>query len=92
VTSARSAGPGVGRVIVRPFREAGPSRTARQPGLPPFLRGRDAEVFTRPALERAAADATEAYERAHVTIHLYEHPERYRLLGVTSDVDRAEWR
>jgi spore coat polysaccharide biosynthesis protein SpsF len=85
--------PGVSGEIVRRFREADPPVDYASNKIPQsFPRGLDTEVFTRAALERAAADATEAYERAHVTIHLYEHPERYRLLGVTSDVDRAEWR
>jgi len=57
-----------------------------------FPRGLDTEVFTRSALERAAARAAQPYERAHVTIHMYEHPDEFRLLSVTSDVDRADWR
>lgn len=85
--------PGVSGEIVRRFREADPPVDYASNKIPQsFPRGLDTEVFTRAALERAAADATEAYERAHVTIHLYEHPERYRLLGVRSDVDRADWR
>jgi spore coat polysaccharide biosynthesis protein SpsF len=54
--------------------------------------GLDTEIFSREALERAWRQATEAYERAHVTIHIYQHPEQFRLLSVTSDVDRSDWR
>ncbi len=85
--------PGVSGEIVRRFHEAHPPVDYASNKIPQsFPRGLDTEVFTRAALERAAADAAQPYERAHVTIHLYEHSERYRLLSVTSDVDRADWR
>lgn len=85
--------PGVSGDIVRRFHQAQPDVDYASNKIPQsFPRGLDTEVFTRAALERAAAEATEGYERAHVTIHLYEHPERYRLLSVTSDTDRADWR
>lgn len=85
--------PGVSGDIVRRFRQAQPGVDYASNKIPQsFPRGLDTEVFTRAALERADADATQPYERAHVTIHLYEHPERFRLLGVTSDTDRADWR
>jgi spore coat polysaccharide biosynthesis protein SpsF len=85
--------PGVSGDIVRRFHQADPAVDYASNKIPQsFPRGLDTEVFTRAALERAAADATEAYERAHVTIHLYEHPARFRLLSVTSDTDRADWR
>jgi spore coat polysaccharide biosynthesis protein SpsF len=85
--------PGVSGEIVRRFHAAEPAVDYASNKIPQsFPRGLDTEVFTRAALERAAAEAAEAYERAHVTIHLYEHPERYRLLSVTSGVDRADWR
>jgi spore coat polysaccharide biosynthesis protein SpsF len=57
-----------------------------------YPRGLDAEVFTIAALERAWRQATEKYERAHVTIHIYEHPDQFKLLSVVSDVDRQDWR
>ncbi len=44
-----------------------------------FPRGLDHEVFTREALETAAREATESYERVHVTPYLYRHPERFRI-------------
>lgn len=44
-----------------------------------FPRGLDAEVFTRAALEEAAANATAQDEREHVTAHIYRRPERFRL-------------
>lgn len=57
-----------------------------------FPRGLDTEVFTLAALERAWQNASRPYERAHVTVYIYEHPDQFKLLSITSDVDRADWR
>jgi spore coat polysaccharide biosynthesis protein SpsF len=57
-----------------------------------FPRGLDTEVFTREALERTWREAGASYERTHVTPYIYEHPDAFRLLSVTNDVDRADWR
>ena len=57
-----------------------------------YPRGLDTEVFTLEALRRAHRLATAVYERTHVTIYMYEHPEQFRLLSVVSDVNRADWR
>lgn len=42
-------------------------------------RGFDAEVFARDLLDEADRNATEAYEREHVTPYIYRRPERFRL-------------
>jgi len=42
-------------------------------------RGFDAEVFARDLLDEADRNATDAYEREHVTPHIYRRPERFRL-------------
>lgn len=57
-----------------------------------FPRGLDTEVFSRHALNKAGREAHQQYERVHVTAYMYRHPERFNLLSVTSDVDRADWR
>lgn len=44
--------------------------------------GMDTEVFSREALERAHAEATEPDEREHVTPYIWQHPERFRLRNV----------
>jgi spore coat polysaccharide biosynthesis protein SpsF (cytidylyltransferase family) len=44
--------------------------------------GMDTEVFSRAALESAAAEATRQLEREHVTPFLYQHPERFSLRNV----------
>lgn len=50
-------------------------------------RGLDTEAIARTALGVAHAEAGGPHERAHVTPFLYEHPERFDLLSVRSDVD-----
>ena len=49
--------------------------------------GMDTEVFSRAALERAAAEALQSHEREHVTPYLYQHPELFRL----RNVEAPEW-
>lgn len=46
--------------------------------------GMDAEVFTRRALDAAAAEADRADEREHVTPFIYRRPERFRLHNVSA--------
>lgn len=57
-----------------------------------FPRGLDTEVFTREALEAAARDAKAEYQRAHVTPFLYQNPDRFTVVSILSEVDRADWR
>lgn len=47
-----------------------------------FPRGLDAEVVRADALRAAAAEATAAAEREHVTPFVYRRPERFRLANV----------
>lgn len=85
--------PGVSDDIIRRFHAARPPVDYASNKIPQsFPRGLDTEVFTREALERAWRRAAQPYERAHVTIHMYEHPQEFRLLSIVSDVDRADWR
>jgi spore coat polysaccharide biosynthesis protein SpsF len=61
--------------------------------LPPtWPYGMAVEVFSAVALAQAHAEATQPYEREHVTPFLYGHPERYRLLNVASPVDLSHHR
>lgn len=57
-----------------------------------YPRGLDAEAMTQEALACAWREATEVYQRAHVTPYLYEHPDRFRLLGVTAEADFSSHR
>ena len=54
--------------------------------------GLDVEAFSIDALERAWTEARNDYERAHVTMYMYANPELFRLVGVSSEVDRHDWR
>lgn len=49
-----------------------------------FPIGMDAEVFTRRALDTAAAEADHDDEREHVTPFIYRHPKRFRLHNVSA--------
>ena len=45
--------------------------------------GMDTEVFSIRSLKEAFFEATEQYEREHVTPFIYKHPQRYRLVNVS---------
>ena len=53
--------------------------------------GFDVEVFDRPALDEAAAEA-DAYEREHVTPFLWRRPERFPAIYLDRKPDRRAWR
>ncbi len=57
-----------------------------------YPRGLDTEVMTRATLARAFQEATEPYQRTHVTPYIYQHPESFRLLGVTGSRDESAHR
>ena len=59
---------------------------------PTFPLGLDAEVFSRTALLKAAREAMAPYERSHVTVYMYQHPELFQLLAVKSPRDLHSWR
>jgi spore coat polysaccharide biosynthesis protein SpsF len=58
-----------------------------------FPRGLDVEVCRTQALLTAGREAVDPAEREHVTLHLYRHPERYRLgcLKRSPDLSRLRW-
>lgn len=85
--------PEVSDEIIRRFRQASPPVDYASNKIPQsYPRGLDTEVFTLSSLERAWQNASQPYERAHVTIYMYEHPGQFTLLSITSDVNRADWR
>lgn len=51
--------------------------------------GLDVEVFKRAALETAAAEARDPYDREHVTPFIYRNPDRFRLLSVVLEPSLA---
>jgi spore coat polysaccharide biosynthesis protein SpsF len=48
-------------------------------------RGLDTEIVSMAALERANAEAASSSEREHVTLHVYRHPEKFRLQSILPD-------
>jgi spore coat polysaccharide biosynthesis protein SpsF len=57
-----------------------------------YPRGLDVEVMTIEALARARSQATEHYQRAHVTPYICQRPDLFRLLSVTGDGDYSDLR
>jgi spore coat polysaccharide biosynthesis protein SpsF len=57
-----------------------------------YPRGLDAEIFTFAALERAHREATQAFEREHVTPFIYNHPELFSLKNFAGDRDHSRHR
>jgi spore coat polysaccharide biosynthesis protein SpsF len=60
---------------------------------PTYPRGLDTEIMTINALERAWREASEPYQRVHVTPYLYEAPGRFRVTPVKHERDysRCRW-
>jgi spore coat polysaccharide biosynthesis protein SpsF (cytidylyltransferase family) len=59
---------------------------------PTYPDGLDVEVVRRDALLRAAREATLRSEREHVTLHIRNHPGRYRIRNVIQSPDRSNLR
>lgn len=57
-----------------------------------FPDGLDVEVMTAAALQVAAAEARDPYEREHVTPFLWRRPERFRLAQLTQPRDLSDRR
>ncbi len=57
-----------------------------------YPRGLDTEAMSFDALARAWQNAGKQHEREHVTPYIYEHPEKFKILCVTGDVDYSKHR
>ena len=57
-----------------------------------FPHGLDAEIMRSDVLRTAAAEATDPYEREHVTPFIYRRPERFQLAFLVSGDDHGEAR
>ncbi len=57
-----------------------------------YPRGLDTEVFTARALSQAWREASQAYQRAHVTPYIYQHPELFQLTSVSGSADYSHHR
>ena len=76
----------VDRVIAR-FREGGAEYCASKVGVT-YPRGMDVGVFPTAVLAEVDRLTDDPVDREHVTLYIYEHPERYRLVGVGADSPR----
>ena len=47
-----------------------------------FPHGFDVEIVSRAALEAAGAEARDAFDREHVLVHVFTHPERFRCVNL----------
>ena len=87
------ADPEVIDLLIRRYREAAPACDYATNGIPrSYPAGLDAEIFSRSVLEIAAREATDPYDREHVTPFLYRNPQRFRLLSVVHEPDLSEER
>lgn len=59
---------------------------------PSFPHGLDAEVFSRDALVRTDHDARLRSEREHVTLHIRNHPEVFRIANVSNEPNLSAMR
>ncbi|MEO8449709.1 MAG: glycosyltransferase family protein [Gemmatimonadota bacterium] len=61
---------------------------------PTYPRGLDAQVFPFRVLEEVAALTKDPADREHVSLYIYEHPARYRLLTLASGLpdEVGAWR
>ena len=85
--------PEVSDGVISAFKQADPAVDYASNKIPQsYPRGLDTEVFTVEALEQTWNEAIEPYQRSHVTIYMYENPNKFKLLSVISEVDRADWR
>lgn len=70
---------------IETFRQAGVDYATN--GLnEPYLRGMDVQVFPRTVLEEADRATQDPADREHVTLYIYEHPERFKLLEVRNEL------
>ena len=83
--------PAVSGAVLASYRVAGVeyARTRVTHGYP---HGLDTEVVALAALRTAASEATDPYEREHVTPFIWRRPERFSTLLIDTLPDRRHWR
>ena len=85
--------PGLSDEVVRPLLDAASrvdysANTLRRT----FPRGLDVEAVPFATLERVWREATSVHERAHVFPYIYEHPDRFSMMGIADTIDRSDMR
>jgi spore coat polysaccharide biosynthesis protein SpsF len=76
--------PRVVEAVIASYIDAGPDYACNFLGGQQFPRGMEVEVFAAELLASIGRETTARRDREHVTPMFYEHPERFRLLGVTA--------
>lgn len=75
--------PDVIEQVIQRYKSADPGCDYVTNAIPrSYPAGLDVEVIRREALETAAREARDDYDREHVTPFVYRHPERFKLLSV----------
>lgn len=57
-----------------------------------FPKGLDAEIFKYSSLEKAYNEAKTDFEKEHVTVYFYQHPELFKLGCFKNDIDLSNLR
>ncbi|MBA3957014.1 MAG: glycosyltransferase family protein [Parachlamydiaceae bacterium] len=57
-----------------------------------FPRGMDVEIFTSEALTKAFQNAPSASEREHVTLYMYQNPQKFRCKNIPSPTNLQQYR
>ncbi|WP_068878583.1 MULTISPECIES: cytidylyltransferase domain-containing protein [unclassified Phenylobacterium] len=74
------------------YRDAAADYASNTPAVRTYPHGLDIEVMRRAALETACREATDPYEREHVTPFIYRRPDRFRLAYLSQPVSQAHLR
>lgn len=74
------------------FRDAGADYASNTPERRSYPKGLDIEVMRADVLRAAAAEATDPYEREHVTAFIYRRPERFKIAGLEQHASEGEVR
>ena len=86
--------PGVIDSVVERFMASGPGVDCASNTQPrrTFPRGLDTSATRLAALRRISREATEQRHREHVTLYMFEQPEKFRIEGVFAPEDRSDMR
>lgn len=71
---------------------SGADYTSNTPERRSYPKGLDAEVMRADVLRQAAAEATDPYDREHVTPFVYCRPERFKIAGLEQHASEGEVR
>ncbi len=73
-------------------RESQADYTSNTPERRSYPKGLDVEVVKTSVLRQAAAEATDPYDREHVTAFIHQRPERFKIAGLEQHASEGEVR